>query len=84
MGTDPSKKQYFIFALILSLLFSFSLNFFLPDLVQASSSLGFPFSTADVSGFQRFFIQFVNSITMSALLTVPMYYFISWLQNRAK
>jgi hypothetical protein len=79
---DPAKRQYFMFSFVLGVIIGLFLNFFLADLITGPIVSGFPFNVSDASGIGGFFQKIINSTVMGALLTVPIYYGITWLQNR--
>ncbi len=82
MTDDPAKKQYLIFSAILALIISFILNFFFFGLLQGPIISGFPFNVTEATGVTAFFSRLVNTIVLGGFLTIPIYYFLQWLQNR--
>lgn len=82
--SDPAKKQYLIFSFVISLIFGVILSFPLADLLEGPLVSGFPISISDMSGLGKFFAQVFNSVILGAILTVPVYYGLDWLQNRAR
>lgn len=82
MISDPAKKQYFMFSIIVSIILMLGLNYLLPGVVDAMSTFGYPLSTADAAGAGKFLIQSFNGISMGLMLSVPMYYIIFWLLSK--
>jgi hypothetical protein len=82
MGTDPARKQYYIFSLVLSLILSFIINFVLVDSLKGSLFYGFPLGLENVSGLVSFIYRLVNTLIYSLFLSVAIYYGIMKLINR--
>lgn len=82
MSTDEAKKQYFIFSIIITLILSFIINFFLSGSLNGPIVSGFPFSVVGIEGFTSIFYRLINTIVMTLLLVVPVYYGLMWLITR--
>lgn len=82
MESDPAKKQYFVLSLVISMLLSFVLNFFFAGLLDVAFISGFPLNVVEATGIADLVARFVNTVVMGALLAVPMYYFLFWLQDK--
>lgn len=83
MFTDPGKRQYLIFAGILALMVSGIISFFFSGILEGPFISGFPIAISTLEGIARFMAQLVNTVVLGAMLTVPMYYLLSWLNQKA-
>lgn len=79
---DEAKKQYFIFAIIVTVVVSLVINFFLYGNVQGPVIGGFPLTVAGVEGITAFLYRIINTVVTSLILVVPVYYGIMWLVTR--
>ncbi|BCX14311.1 MAG: hypothetical protein KatS3mg085_843 [Candidatus Dojkabacteria bacterium] len=82
MDTDPAKRQYYIFSLVVAIILSFIINFVVIETLKGSLFYGFPLSLNGVTGFVAFIYKLINTIIYSLLLSVAVYYGIMWLINR--
>ncbi len=83
MFSDPGKRQYLMFSAVLAIIFAGILSFFFADLLEGPFVSGFPINISDLSGIGKILAQIINTAALGAMLTVPMYYFLSWLNQRA-
>lgn len=83
MSTDEARKQYFMFAVLISVIVSFFLNFTLIGSLPGPFVSGFPLNAYDAVGSGLFFVRIINSLTLGALLSVPMYYLLNWVLTRS-
>ncbi len=81
-GVDPAKKQYFMFATVISIIISVILNFMFVGSLEGSFLYGFPFSLEGAGDATAFIYKILNSLIMAIFLIVPVYYFINWIQNK--
>lgn len=79
---DPAKKQYIIFAAIISILLSGVINFWFIEILEGSPLYGVPVNLEDVSDVVGFVGRIINSVMMGLFLTPLIYWGINWLQNR--
>jgi len=82
MSSDPAKKQYFIFSLIIAILFSFFINYFVAGSLEGPVIGGFPIEVHNASGLTGFLYRLVNTLITGIFLSVPVYYGVMWLQNK--
>ena len=64
------------------MLVSFVLNFFFAGLLNVAFVSGFPINVVEATGFADLVARVVNTVVIGALLAVPMYYFLFWLQDK--
>lgn len=83
-STDPIKKQYFLFSIVVSVILSLIINFLMVDFLKGSLFYGFPFDLSEASGVGAFFFRVLNSLVYSVVLVVPVYYGFWWLANRSR
>ncbi len=83
MFDDPGKRQYLIFAGVIALIFSGIISFFFAGVLEGPFISGFPVAVTSLSGITKFIAQLFNTIVLGAMLTIPTYYLLSWLNQRA-
>lgn len=83
-SSDPIKKQYFIFSIVVSVILSLLINFLMVDFLKGSFFYGFPFDLTDASDIASFFYRVLNSLAYSVVLVVPLYYGFWWLANKLR
>lgn len=81
---DPVTKQLWIFSLIVSIVLSGAINFFLIELLRGSFLWGFPINLANTAGIGTFLARLVNSVALGVILTPLTYYIVKYLQTRVR
>lgn len=82
MFEDPAKREYLVFALVISIILSAVLNFVFFGYISGPVVGGFPIDIVNAEGVGRLVGQVINSIVMGALMTPVVYYTLDWLRNR--
>lgn len=79
---DPAKKQYLIFASIITLICSLLLNFFFFEFVKDTFIYGFPVGLKDVTGLGDFIARVINMIVFFLVFVFPVYFGLMWVVRR--
>ncbi|MEO6728639.1 MAG: hypothetical protein ABIM99_01830 [Candidatus Dojkabacteria bacterium] len=80
---DPAVKQYLIFSLVIGVIAGVLINFILIEGVKGSFAYGFPIVLNGVEGIANFLYRIINSLILGALLTIPIYLGLKYLQTRS-
>lgn len=81
---DPAKKQYLIFSAVTSFFLSIAINFIFLGGVSGPLFSGFPVALAGLEGIAYFGGQIINTLILTALFTIPIYYGFMWMINRGR
>ena len=79
---NPATKEYLKFSIIISIIFSFIINFVFIELVPGTLIYGFPFSLNGAEGFGAFLFRILNTIIIAAFITFPVLYILRQIQRR--
>ncbi|MEP7103767.1 MAG: hypothetical protein ABI721_03600 [Candidatus Dojkabacteria bacterium] len=79
---DPAVKQYIVFSFVISLILGVLVNFILIEGVKGTFAYGFPINLNAVEGVLNFVYRVINTLILGALLTVPVYLGLKYLQTR--
>lgn len=80
-GIDPAVKQYLIFSFVIGIIVGVLVNFILIEGVKGSFAYGFPIVLNGVEGFANFLDRVINSLVLGALLTIPIYLGLKYIQT---
>lgn len=80
--TDEAKKQYFIFASIISIILSFVIVLFLFPMTTSPFFPGAIINITDEGGVIGLVESVINIAVVAGLLVAPIYFGLLWLINR--
>lgn len=79
---NPATKQYLTLSIVISIIFSFIINFAFVDLAKGSFLYGFPISINEVEGFLNFLFRLLNTAIIAAFLVFPVLLLLRELDRR--